>query len=112
MTFIAGQGILGKITFKDGCMPEYARTYLIVEATSEYIEVLNVSSIRGKERKLAFPSNERLRIYNPPFLKPSFVKLDSLTRVQKSGWINFRLLNNGNTIDLTELNRIKSKIKT
>lgn len=54
MSFIAGQGIFGKITFKDGCMPDYARTYLIVEATSDYIEVLNVSSIREKKENLLF----------------------------------------------------------
>lgn len=59
---------------------------LVVTARRDYIEVLNVSSIRGKERKLAFPTNERLRIYNPPFVMPSFVKLDSLTRVESSDW--------------------------
>lgn len=78
-SFVEGQGILGKIRFVDGELPEYNRTYLIINVTSEYIEVLNVSSIRGKERKLAFPTNERLRSFKPPFLKPSFVKLDSLT---------------------------------
>lgn len=73
--FVEGQGILGKIRFVDGELPEYNRTYLIINVTSEYIEVLNVSSIRGKERKLAFSTNERLRSFKPPFLKPSFVKL-------------------------------------
>ena len=48
--FVEGQGILGKIRFVDGELPEYNRTYLIINVTSEYIEVLNVSSIRGKER--------------------------------------------------------------
>lgn len=66
--FVEGQGILGKIRFVDGELPEYNRTYLIINVTSEYIEVLNVSSIRGKERKLAFSTNERLRSFKPPFL--------------------------------------------
>lgn len=107
MSFIEGQGVLGKIRFMDGEFPAYDRTYLVVTAKSEYIEVLNVSSIKGKERKLAFPTNERLRLYNPPFVMPSFVKLDSLTRVESSDWGNLHVLNSGRTLDRTELARIK-----
>lgn len=77
MDFAAGQGILGRIPFANGNMPEYDRPVISVNA--DYIEVLIISSIKGKERKLLFPSNERLKIYDPPFDKPSFVKLDSLT---------------------------------
>lgn len=108
MKFVEGHGVLGKVRFVDGKMPEYDRTYLVVTVSTEYIEVLNVSSIKGKERKLAFPTNERLKSYNPPFLKPSFVKLDSLTRVEKSDWHNLTVLNKGNSLDLNELMRIKT----
>lgn len=108
MNFVEGHGLLGLLRFVDGTMPSYARTYLVIDVSDDYIDVLNVSSIRGKERKLAFPTNERLRKYNPPFLKASFVKLDSLTRVSKSEWGNLQILNNGQTLDLNELNRIKS----
>ncbi len=73
MSFIEGQGVLGRIRFLDGEFPAYDRTYLVVTAKENYIEVLNVSSIRGKERKLAFPTNERLRSYSLPFVMPSFV---------------------------------------
>lgn len=107
MSFIEGQGVLGKIRFLDGEFPAYDRTYLVVTAKADYIEVLNVSSIRGKERKLAFPTNERLRSYNPPFVMPSFVKLDSLTRVESSDWGNLHVLNSGRTLAGTELARIK-----
>lgn len=110
MNFVEGQGVLGKIRFVDGEFPAYDRTYLIVTVEQDYIEVLNVSSIKGKERKLAFPSNERLRVYNPPFVMPSFVKLDSLTRVESSDWKNLQILNSGRTLDATELARIKEKI--
>ena len=110
MKFVEGHGILGRIRFVDGTMPSYDRTYLIISVTNDYIEVLNVSSIRGKERKLAFPSNERLRSYNPPFVMPSFVKLDSLTRVPKSDWGHLQVLNNGRTLDANELNRIKNML--
>lgn len=107
MGFIVGQGILGRIPFKDGEIPAYDRTYLIVTVETDYIEVLKVSSIRGKERKLAFRTNEPLRIYCPPFVKPSFVKLDSLTRVPSSEWENLILLNGGKALDYTELERVK-----
>jgi len=79
MDFAAGQGILGRIPFANGNMPEYDRPYLVISVNADYIEVLIISSIKGKERKLLFPSNERLKIYDPPSDKPSFVKLDSLT---------------------------------
>jgi len=107
MIFMEGQGILGKIRFLDGEFPAYDRTYLVITAKTDYIEVLNVSSIRGKERKLAFPTNERLISYNPPFVMPSFVKLDSLTRVDSSDWGKLQVLNSGRTLDGAELARIK-----
>lgn len=107
MNFVEGHGILGRIRFVDGEMPQYDRTYLVVSVTSDYIDVLNVSSIRGKESKLAYPTNERLRVYNPPFMKPSFVKMDSLTRVLKEDWTDLTILNGGRTLDASELERIK-----
>lgn len=107
MDFVEGQGILGKIKFVDGTMPSYPRTYLIIFTASDYIEILNISSIRGKERKLAFSTNEKLHLFNPPFLKPSFVKLDSLCRVPKSDWSHLKVLHQGETLDKNELNRIK-----
>lgn len=110
MSFVVGQGVLGRIRFVDGEVPAYDRTYLVVTAEPDYIEVLNVSSIRGKERKLAFPTNERLRIYNPPFVMPSFVKLDSLTRVESADWGNLQVLNSGRTLDGNELARIKGML--
>ena len=107
MRFQEGQGILGRIRFTDGIMPEYDRTYLIVTVTDSYIEVLNVSSVRGKERKLAFSTNERLRVYNPPFLKPSFVKLDSLTKVDLVDCGDLIVLSGGAALACAELQRVK-----
>lgn len=106
MGFAAGQGVLGRVRFKDGELPDYDRTYLVVLVASDYIEILNVSSIKGKARKLAFPTNERLRSFCPPFLMPSFVKLDSLTRVPRAEWGGLQILNGGRTLDENELNRI------
>lgn len=111
MNFMEGHGVLGRVRFVDGEMPAYDRTYLVVSVAAEYIEILNVSSIKGKERKLAFTTNERLKVFNPPFMKPSFVKLDSLARVPKAEWGNLLILNNGRTLDADELARIKGMIK-
>ena len=96
--------------FRDGVIPEYDRTYLVITVSPEYIEVLNVSSVRGKERKLAFPQNERLLVFCPPFLKPSFVKLDSLTRVDAAEWGSLKILSGWRPLAGTELARIQSLI--
>ncbi len=110
MNFQEGQGVLGCIQFVDGTMPAYDRTYLVISVSKDYIEVLNVSSIKGKERKLAFPTNMRIHNYNPPFIVPSFVKLDSLTRVSQSEWDKLHILNSGRILDIDELNRIKGML--
>lgn len=110
MLFKEGHGILGRIQFKDGVIPHYDRTYLVICVTDGFIEVLNVSSIKGKERKLAFPTNHKLRLYNPPFLMPSFVKLDSLTKVEEKNCNDLQVLNNGRTLDSKELENIKIKL--
>lgn len=110
MQFLEGQGVFGKIRFRDGAMPAYNRPYLIVGIGADYIDALNVSSENGKVRKLAFQTNKKLRAYRPPFIKPSFVKLDSLTRVYSSDFSGLVLLDNGRTLDKIELEEIKSKI--
>ena len=110
MNFQVGQGILGKTGFKDGVMAKYKRTFLVVSVQSDYIEVLNVSSTAGKETKLLFPYNMELKLYNPPFLKPCFVKLDSLMKLHKSEWKKFSILNKGNKLDESEMKKILSKI--
>ncbi len=110
--FEAGQGILAKIKFVDGAIPDKNRTYIIVEVSEDgkKIKVLNVSSVKGKEHKLAFPSNQRLKKYNPPFLRDSFVKLDSLTEVYSSDFSSIVVLNNGNKLDGDEMEMIIQKL--
>ena len=110
MNFIEGQALLGRIMFKDGKYPSYDRTYLIVKVEDDYIEVLNVSSLKGKERKLAFSTNRKIHLYNPPFMKPSFVKLDSLTRINKCDYDRFHLLCKGKCMDKHELRNIQNAL--
>ncbi len=110
MTYRKGQGILGRIRFTDGSMPGYDRTYLIVETGENYIKTLNVSSLRGKEHKLLMPSNIEILNYNPPFLKPSFVKLDSLTKTIVDGHEELRILHGGECLDQNELKNILNEL--
>ena len=110
MTFVIGQGILGKIRFNDGEIPSYKRTYLIVGTHANYIEVLNVSSTQGKEHKLLFKSNWKIINYYPPFQKPSFVKLDSLTKVPTKYYQNLIVLAQGQTLDKNKLQDIIKNI--
>lgn len=112
MNFTEGQALLGRIMFKDGQIPSYDRTYLIVRVEDDYIEVLNVSSLKGKERKLAFPTNKKIHLYNPPFIKPSFVKLESLTRINKNDCGSFHLLCKGQCLDTNELKDIQNTLNS
>lgn len=111
MSFVEGQGVWGKIPFVDGVQPAYNRPYLVVGVNEDYIEVLNVSTTKGKERKIAFPSNQKLKSFQPPFYQPSFVKLDSLTRVPKSKWEELNLMSDGETLNAEEYSIIKSKMQ-
>lgn len=107
---IVGQGVLGKVLFNDGTMPAYDRTYLVVGVTNVYIELLNVSSTVGKEHKLLFPSNKLIKNYNPPFIKSSFVKLDSLSRITLLEAANLKVLHGGDCLDNNELKDIIDSI--
>lgn len=98
-----GQAILGKVPFKDGKTPDYARPYLVVRITEEYIFLLVVSSVYGKERKLLMASNKELQNFKPPFAKKTFVKLDSLTKISVSDLDQFRVLHNGEVLNQKEL---------
>lgn len=110
--FEVGQGILGKIIFNDGIMPNKYRTYIIVDVSkcNQSIKVLNVSYVKGQENKLAFPYNIRINKYNPPFLKDCFVKLDSITEVDINDCSQLKVLNNGNKLDTNEMNIIIKKL--
>ena len=101
-----GQGICGKARFVDGQYPQYDRTYLVVSVTPEKVGILNISSTAGKEHKLLFPNNRHIKNYNPPFLKDSFVKLDSLVYVDAADICSFHVLHHGDCLEQNELNEI------
>lgn len=105
-----GQAILGRICYPDGSTPEYSRPYLIVFVSESKVGVLIVSSTKGKERKLIYKTNKRLKKYKPPFLKDSFVKLESLTYIKTSDALSMKLLYNGEKLDRDELKEILDEV--
>jgi len=104
--FLIGQGLYGKIRFADGELPKYDRTYLVVEVSTDKIGVMNVSSVSGKVHKLLFPTNKLINKHYPPFLKKSFVKLDSLVYVTIAEASKALVLESGKPLDQAELNSI------
>lgn len=71
-SFVAGQAFWGKIRFLDGEFPAYERPYLVVGSEDEYIEILTVSSVVGKEWKLTLPTNREISNYSMCRKTPSF----------------------------------------
>lgn len=109
-SFIVGQAFWGRIHFPDGEYPAYERPYLVVGIDGEYIEILMVSSVTGKEWKLTLPTNREIFRYNPPFPRRTFVKLDSLQRVHISELSTVRIAQGGATLDAVELAEIVESI--
>ena len=111
MQYKVGQGILGRIRFRDGEFPQYKRPYLIVSVGSNGIGILNVSSTKGKEAKAAFPSNYPLTQFSPPFALDSFIKLDSYCEISYQEAAQTRLLAEGKTLNATDLQEILIKMQ-
>ena len=61
---------------------------------------------QGVLGKIRFVDGE-FPAYNPPFLLPSFVKQDSLTKVDQADWGELKVLHSGETLDEVEVARIK-----
>lgn len=101
-----GQGLLLEMDYADGERITKKRPFLVIEVSEKKIKVLNVSSSKNKEYKLGFKSNKRINKYNPPFLKPSFVKLDALYIIEEDSRLKHFLLNNGRKIFPLELENI------
>ncbi len=114
MNFKIGQGILVKIPYKDGVGTPKNRSYLIVDI--DYgkckIKILNVSTVQGKETKLVrYRTNIKLIKYNPPFIRESFVKIDSSQEVDFGQAEKFRILCDGKVLAKDELGEILSKLE-
>lgn len=94
----------------DGEMPNKDRPYLIVAVGQDSIQTIDVSTIKNKEWKAGSYHNHILNSFNPPFQRPSFVKIDSLQTVGLSECSNMQLLCGGARLDSSELKTIKTKL--
>lgn len=101
-----GNGLLLKIDFADGGVCDADRTFLVINVEKENIHLLNISSLRGKERKLGFSSNKNIIRYKPPFMKPSFVKMDALYIIPNDEWIDSKILCDNRCMNPLEINNI------
>ena len=65
----------------DGNFISDKRRYMVITNHNEKLEMINISSLKGKERKLMFPGN--IKLYNrKPFLAPSFAKVDTIYKME------------------------------
>lgn len=104
-----GNGVFGKLTFKDGKFPHYDRPYLIVKLQEESYGLVVVSSTLGKEHKLHKYGNKVLTNFKPPFKEPSFVKIDSYVEYAFLTVESLKLLSNGQTLESSELKAIQKE---
>lgn len=106
-----GQGVLARLEYKNGTGRPKLRPYLIVYVDDNKIKILVVSSLAGKESKLAFKTNYRLENFKPPFKIESFVKLDSCIEVEIQQAKKFKILSSGQRLNEKDLKKILTKLK-
>ncbi len=105
-----GQCIWVRIKYIDGKGIPKKRPYLVVGVNGNKINVLTVSSVEGKEHKLGFKDNYRLINFKPPFIKDSFVKLDSCQELDLDK-IDYRIGDNGKVLNITDMDEILYRLK-
>ncbi len=107
-----GQGLLLKGFFANGTECSYERPFLVIENNGSILKALNVSSVKGKSHKLLYPSNKNLNPFKPPFLEPSFVKLDELYEMELFPNLQKAIVDKGNILDSTLFSKIISDFKS
>lgn len=65
----------------DNIASDKRRYMIILYKDNEYIDLINVSSVKGKEHKLLRRENYRLTDFTP-FKEPSFAKTDTAYRME------------------------------
>ena len=79
---------------------------LNVDDDTNTVEMINVSSLKGKEHKLLYNSNILINNHLP-LPVPSFAKLDVLYTTNKFEGLSNYIAFNGNKLDKSELENIK-----
>ena len=93
----------------DGNSDSNKKRYMLIlncDEENNTIEMVNVSSIKGKEYKLLYDSNIEIKNYNP-LPVPTFVKLDTLYTVDNFSDLQKFISFNGTKISNSEISNIK-----
>ncbi|MFW6016846.1 MAG: hypothetical protein ACOCRK_10450 [bacterium] len=110
MIISKGQALLLKLPYADGGVCKKKRPFLVIEVLNDSCYLLNISSVKGKFRKLQFKSNILINKYNPPFIKPSFVKIDAVYKLDYFPELTKSILNSGNKLNEKDFDNIKNKL--
>ncbi|MEK4302383.1 hypothetical protein MKY30_23785 [Oceanobacillus sp. FSL W8-0428] len=106
---IAGHVLALKLPFANGAPCNSKRPFLVINKNNNTLDLLNISSTRGKEKKLLYKSNEKIRKFFPPLDQPSFVKLDELYTIDEFHELHKSIYKNRDPIDTNEYDRILEK---
>lgn len=93
----------------DGMSAGNKKRYMLVincDDENNIIEMINVSSVKGKEHKLLYDSNIEIKNYNP-LPVPTFAKLDTLYTIDNFSDLSNCISFNGTKIDNSEIANIK-----
>ncbi len=109
MNIIVGHVLVLKLPFANGAPCFSKRPFLVIDKKDQTLDLLNISSTKGKERKLLFPSNLRIKKFYPPLDNPSFIKMDELYTIDNFDELHKSLYKNRPPIITEEVNRIISE---
>ncbi len=79
-----------------------------LDTKNNIIEMINVSSTKGKEKRLIYDSNISIKNYYP-LHAPSFAKLKTLYKLYSIKEAEICIAFNGTKLDTNELNNIKNE---
>lgn len=65
----------------DGIEKNIDRRYMVITNNSNILEMINISKVQGKERKMFITGNKRLKNF-APFRIPSFAKADTVYQIE------------------------------
>jgi|SRR5699024_4436725 len=106
---IVGHVLALRLPFANGNLCNFKRPFLVISKDGNNLSLLNISSTKGKERKLLFDSNCKIVDYYPPLDKPSFVKLDELYKIEHFDTLYQSIYKGREGINNGELKRLMSE---
>ena len=104
-----GSGLKLFVIFANGSRCPYSRVLLVIDidTTNHIISCLNVSGLTpDKQWKLSLPSNKKIDRHYPPFINPSFVKLDERYLISSCDKLELQLCDNGSVMEGEQFSKI------